>query len=212
MQREGFWENHRVLSCQVRYPSLEQGDAPGAEAQLSAFYAREARESMAGLCQRWYPAACRDFRRLGEGFSPVEVRREYTAIYQGEDFFSIFFDTFIFRGERELDRSRLSHTFSLAERRRIPLRALFRPGYPYRQAILRQVEQVVSRQSQRQPEEYYMDWPRLLAPRLSPENFYLASEGLVVYYPRRALGPSALGLPSFLIPYSLFGSGLLPEL
>ena len=212
LQREGFFGKRKVLCCQVRYPLLEKGDAPGGEGWISAFYARQARESLEGLCRKWYPLACRASRRLGEDFSPVEVGREYTVIYQGEDFFSAFLDTFVFRGERELDRSRVSHTFSLSQGRCVPLPALFRPGYPYRQTILHQVEQMVSRQSQRQPEEYYVDWPRLLSPRFSPENFYLASEGLVVYYPRRALGPSVLGLPSFLLPYPLFGSGLIPEL
>ena len=105
LQREGFFGKRKVLCCQVRYPLLEKGDAPGGEGWISAFYAREARESLEKLCRKWYPLACRASHRLGEDFSPVEVRREYTVIYQGEDFFSAFLDTFVFRGERELDRT-----------------------------------------------------------------------------------------------------------
>ncbi len=49
--------------------------------------------------------------------------------------------------------------------------------------------------------------------RFSPGEFYLASGGLVVYYPRRALGPLRAGyLPPLPSSYPLFGSGLIPEL
>ena len=57
LQREGFLGKRKVLCCQVRYPLLEKGDAPGREDWLSAFYARQARESLEGLCRKWYPLA-----------------------------------------------------------------------------------------------------------------------------------------------------------
>lgn len=124
---------------------------------------------------------------------------------------SVFFDTYVRQGQQELDCGRQSCTFSSQDGGMIPLGRFFRRGCPYRAIIVDAVGQEVARQYQGDPSLYYVDWPRLVA-QLDERNYYLADDGFVVYYPRRALGPSRSGLPSFLIPYEAFGSGLLPEL
>ena len=74
---------------------------------------------------------------------------------------------------------------------------LFRPGCAYRAVLLRNIREQIARQCVQEPKAYYVDWPELVSRRLDERNYYLADDGFVLYYPRRALGPSITGIPSF---------------
>ena len=208
------WGRQVVLRCQARYPQLEAGELPGFEGVLSQYYAAYARDKINNLARGWYPAACASCRRMGPygGFSPLEAQCEYTVMYNLGGYYSAFFDTYVRQDGRDLAAGRQSGVFWTGAGRMVPLSALFRPGYPYRQVILRCVQEETARQAGRDPGAFYVDWPTLVNKGLDERNYYLADDGLVIYYPRRALGPSSTGLPSFLIPYAAFGSGLGPEL
>lgn len=214
LRGEYAWGRQAVLHCQVRYPQLEAGELPGFENTLSQFYAAYGREKMNGLIRAWYPAACAACRRMQPygGFQPLKAQCEYTVMYNAGGYFSAFFDTYVRQDGRQLFVGRQSGVFWTGAGRMVPLSALFRPNYPYRKTILRCVQEEMERQAGQDPGAFYVDWPQLTGRRLDERNYYLADDGLVVYYPRRALGPSATGLPSFLIPYAAFGSGLGPEL
>lgn len=202
-----------VLHCRVSYPQLEPGELPGWEKHLSQQYQLFARGKWERLVATLYPRACASYRRLApyHSFQPLEANCEYTVMYCQGDWCSIFFDTYVSQGGQMLDCGRKSGTFC-AGRGRVGLESLFAKGFDYRGLLLAQLQEQVARQAARDPAAYYVDWPALLAKKFDCQNFYLADDGLVIFYPRRALGPSASGLPAFLVPYSAFGSGLLPEL
>ncbi len=214
LQGDYRWNGQTVLCCQVRYPQLEAGELPGFEKALSQRYAAYGQEKRNSLVRAWYPAACAACRRMQPygGFVPLEAQCEYTVMYNANGYFSAFFDTYVRQDGRQLFVGRQSGVFWTGAGRMVPLSALFRPGYPYRKTILRCIREEMERQVSQDPAAFYVDWPALVTGRLEERNYYLADDGLVLYYPRRALGPSSTGLPSFLIPYAAFGSGLGPEL
>ncbi len=213
LQGDFLWGQKNVMRCQIRYPQLEPGEMPGCEARLSLHYTMYARARWERLVGAYYPRACASCRRLAPygTFAPYDIRCEYTVMYCRGGYCSVFFDTYVRQGQQELDCGRQSSTFSARDGGMIPLGRLFRRGCPYRAIILDTVRREVARQCSGDPDAYYVDWPVLVG-QLDEQNYYLADDGLVVYYPRRALGPSRSGMLSFLIPYQAFGSGLIPEL
>ena len=213
LQGDFTWGGQTVFRCQVHYPQLEPGEMPGCEGAVSAFYSRYAKEKWNRLAAAWSPKARANCQRLKPYglFEPLEAQCEYTVMYCQNGYCSVFFDTYFRQGAQELDRGRQSCTF-WAPAGMVPLAAFFRPGCAYRAVLLRNIREQIARQCVQEPKAYYVDWPELVSRRLDERNYYLADDGFVLYYPRRALGPSITGIPSFLVPYGAFGSGLGPEL
>ncbi len=143
------WGRQVVLRCQARYPQLEAGELPGFEGVLSQYYAAYARDKINNLARGWYPAACASCRRMGPygGFSPLEAQCEYTVMYNRGGYYSAFFDTYVRQDGLDLAAGRQSGVFWTGAGRMVPLSALFRPGYPYRQVILRCVQEETARQA-----------------------------------------------------------------
>ncbi|WP_458863581.1 RsiV family protein [Acidaminobacterium chupaoyuni] len=203
-----------VLGYRIAYPQPAEAMMPGSARRMREYYKTRACEKLAWVKQQIYPQAAEACRRLGktEGFRMPQLTEEFTPMYCGGGMCSLFFDTYL-AGCTGRDKIwRFAQTWDIWQKRTLPLAFFFRRGFAYRSVILQEIGRQVERQSREEGSLYYRDAEKLLKTKFSEERFYLADDGIVIFYEQRALGRSALGIPSFLIPYTQFGSGLKPEL
>lgn len=120
-------------------------------------------------------------------------------------FLSVVGEAYVFTEGVHGTSSRIVRNIDTASNQIIKLPDLFQDP-AFEMAINREITQIV----EKNPEEYHDLWEK---PVLSAnhENFYLSTEGLVIFYPPYELSYYARGFVEFCIPYEALSGYLKPE-
>ncbi len=140
----------------------------------------------------------------GYPFWGYEAYMEYFITYNENCFFSLYFDRYEFTGGAHGSTVRASDTWELCCGTRLPLNSFFSPGTNYRRLlideILRQAEVI-----QRNQNIYFEDYKSLIIKNFNEQSFYLAPQGITIYYQQYDIAPYSTGIVEFTIPYSIIG-------
>ena len=202
-----------VLKYSVTYPfiSVNRQTVPGRFINQSyRLYAENAKRHIRNT---YYAKACQLKRSLTpEDFCPLEVECEMSVMYENRGFLSVFFDTYERLGDTVLKTTRHSDTWNLTIGKTLPLGSFFHMGCRFSKIILECVAQQIENQIELGKADYFRDWRDILPQRVNFQNYYLADDGIVLYFSEYQIAAKSMGIPSFLIPYSTFGSGLKYDL
>ena len=147
-----------------------------------------------------------EYLRLWGSFSSFVVSSAFSVMYNDKGITSIFRDQYLNFGVLGHRLQRTAHTWDNARAVILPLSAFFKPGCPWPRIILSHVRAQLNESNE--PGAFYADWPQTVSKLIDYRNYYLADDGVVLYFPEQKIAPQNTGIPSFLIPYSSFGGGL----
>lgn len=189
-----------VLTLTLRWPRLPEDRA--AVRRVGRYYHQ--------LTQHWrarwevvlYRRACGTLAAAREHslpFHPWEAALDYTVTHNEAGLLSLYLDAYEYTGGAHGMTVRCAGTWDLSNGCPRSLGSFFPPRCRWRQTVVNTVrEQWAARLAQ--GETMYLDgWEQAVDSAFDPERFYLAPEGLTVFYPLYTLAPYAEGLPAFVI-------------
>lgn len=202
-----------VLKYAVTYPFVTVNRQTVPQRFINQSYRMYAENAKRHILNTYYAKACQLKRSLApEDFCPLNVECEMSIMYENRGFLSVFFDTYERLGETVLKTARHSDTWSLAIGKTLPLGSFFHMGCRFTQIIMDNIARQIEGQIELGTGTYFRDWREILPKRINFQNYYLADDGIVLYFAEYQIAAKSVGIPSFLIPYSVFGSGLKYDL
>ena len=195
-----------ILAYSLNYPDII-GTKPSWQ-RMNLFYQNQLRLVRTQIDGPWKKSAEQqyEFLRLWGGFSSFVVSSAFSVMYNEKGITSIFNDQYLSFGVLGHKIQRSAHTWDNTRAVILPLSAFFKPGCPWQRIILSYVCSQLN--ESKEPGAFYADWPKTISGLIDYRNYYLADDGVVLYFPEQIIAPQNAGIPSFLIPYSLFGGGL----
>lgn len=210
---EGKFQGEVVLKYSISYPTVELNRRLLPKAYINDSYLHFAQNARRYIINTFYGSACRLFLSMDpKDFSPLEIQCEMSVMYENNGFLSVFFDTYQRVGSNILKTMRHSDTWNLRIGKIMPIGCFFEMGYNFRPVFFREIAAKINEQMASGSGSYFSDWQAVLPHKLNFTNYYLADDGFVIFFPEYSIAPKANGLPSFLVPYPLFGSALKYDL
>jgi hypothetical protein len=199
------YNNVEMLKLTIIYPQIRLND-PQAEYKINAQINMEVSDYKR-YAKYLFKQAIRAYTqslKSGYPFFGYEAYLEYFITYNENCFLSLYFDKYEFTGGAHGSTVRASDTWELCCGTHLPLRSFFRPGTDYKHLlsdeILSQAETI-----QRKQNIYFDDYKTLIIKNFDEDSFYLAPEGITIYYQQYDIAPYSTGIVEFTIPYSIIG-------
>lgn len=201
-----------MVDVTIDYPVMTGGPCEGGRREFNRHYARQARVLLRHAQQNLLPEAIRQYQDAlanGYPFNPYALVQTFEVTYHAGVLVSLFLDEYEYTGGAHGNTIREGNTWDLRRRRMLKLRDLFRPGYDYRESILQVVEHEAHRRQTSGEVDYFEDLDENLREYFDEDNYYLTYSGLAVFYPLYTIGPYAIGIQVFVVPYGVFGGNLV---
>ena len=198
-----FYNGKTMVTYSSEYPYLtDERDLGARRIQYQIDAQRQRFERY--VRSRLYSNAIADYRRAqseGYPFFPYEAVLNYTVTYNENCHFSYYRDQYMFTGGAHGTTVRYGSTYNAVSGRPVPLGSFFRPGTNYVQRLKRLILEQAHRNQQKDP-IYFDNYPKLIYQYFNEDSFYLTPEGIAIYYGQYEIGPYAIGIPVFIIPWS----------
>jgi len=192
-----------LIQISLQYPQAAGGEHPVTET-LNHCFTRMAENLVAALSLEMLGEARTALALMPETL-PYQINGTFTTTYNAHGVISFYKDVFLYAGGMRGITCRYAGSFLTADSGRPLFMSAF---FPISTDVPTLVSDFVT---QRHGVE-----PSTVQTAFSPENFYLAEHGLVVFYPPGAVGPVAGGISVFTMPYEDEGPfspiALLPEI
>jgi hypothetical protein len=162
-----------------------------------------------------YQIAIADYENsIANGF-PVrkyEAYTDYTVTYNTDNILSLYFDQYEYTGGAHGMTYRISDNWDLYSGSRISLEDLFPNMTDYEEYIMNTIIQQIDADMASGNQMYFEDYEQLVRESFDSNHFYLAEEGVVLYFDLYDIAPYAAGMPTFIIPYGENGATLPKQL
>ncbi len=206
--------NHSItlLEYEVIYPRIKASTQ--AETLVNRYHATHAGNIERMAKNRYLPMARRQekfFRGL-DGFDPFSVRCGFQVMLNGENVMSLFSDIFISMGYEGSLMERHARTYCMTNGAAVSLSMLFARGSTWKRNMIEALERQIASEAEENPGSYYSDWRQIFTGKLNERNFYLTSDGIVIFFEHLTIANGNAGIPSFLLPYGLFNAQLNKKL
>lgn len=133
-------------------------------------------------------------------FNSYEFESVYQVAYNQECITSLYIDQYEYLGGAHGSTFRLSDTWNFKTGGQIPLQQFYSPDILFSEIIFHEIESQIEKRLKDSPSSYFDDYPALLRKNFNPENYYLDSDGIVIYYQQYDIAPYSTGIPTFFIP------------
>lgn len=143
--------------------------------------------------------------RRGE-FAPLTAEASCQVMYNLGGVTSVFDDIYIDKRREGTRLLRTSLTIGSGSEP-LPLGALFRRGAAWRHRLLDEVCGQI-RQARSGGSLYFLDAEDRAGKNIGSAGYYLADDGLVLYFPAEVIAGSGMGIPSFMVSYEKLGEML----
>lgn len=198
------YRNIPLLTFDIDYPKVIMPDNLKASERINSVisaevngYYRTARSSLYKDAVEGYIYATQN----GYPFNEYNSTVKYFVSLNADCVLSMYRDAYVYTGGAHGNTLRKSDTFSLQTGSLIALAGLFSNDMDWRfrllDAILRQAEQNMSEN----PHLYFENYRELILKYFDSNNFYLTEKSIVIYYQQYEIGPYAIGIQTFDIPY-----------
>lgn len=191
-----------ILRYEIIYPRF--GAATSAAAKINRYHQTQAKNFERLIKSRYLPAAREQHRALGGygGFAPFEITATFHVMYSSARYVSLFTDSFMQLGHMGSRMGRSAHTYQLPAWQPALLGHVFNRGSLYRQAIISALAKQIEAEAEKNPGMYFSDWEKYYAQEVRENAFYLADDGIAVFFQQNTIGAKPAGIPTFLVPYS----------
>lgn len=195
-----FVETKPILEIKIDYPQIQGFMPDSSEKRINAFFETDAKRQNRYARGLFASEAKKAYLYSKENAFPFHLwsyLQTFEETFSGKLLWSLFLDRYQYSGGAHGQTTRRGFVFSLKTGRRMTLSEVSALN---RSEILKIVRKEISESGEG---VYFDNAPALASRFFHPENFYLTSEGLVVFYPSGTLGPYVSGIRTFLIPASI---------
>lgn len=208
IRREFSYRGNVMLTLSVRYPEISLSGSLQAQARINSRFRVQASDFTRYAAGTLYRQAVREYRSAqehGYPFRPYDAVMDYEATFNQDCYLSAYHDRYEFTGGAHGNTVRASDTFSLVSGRRFALSHFFTPGDNYRRLLISEILKQADANMQQNPGIYFENYRHLILKYFNPQNYYLAPEGVAIYYQQYEIAPYSSGIVTFVIPYGTLG-------
>lgn len=200
------YNNLVMLTLHISFPRVSLQD-PSVQGFINEYYQSESVKFNARASGVLFDQAIEEYIQAtanGFPYRTFDAFMNYSVKLNSNCTLSSFFDKYEYTGGAHGSTLRTSVTFDLQTGRKIRMQDLFRPGQNWRRLVLEQILLIADSRMSSEP-VYFENYRELIVKNFNENNFYLTPAVVVVYYQQYEIGPYAIGLPEFEIPYSNLG-------
>lgn len=192
-----YYGGIKVVLCNIFYPQFI-GHHPALETINKKYYLQALKKK--DYCTHvLYPNAIQAFLQGSKAF-PYEMIITITLTLQTNEIASFYQDEYLYTGGANGQTKRIGQTINTLTGEIKYLCDLFQDKKNYELCIKNNIIKQIKTSDD--PSIYFKDYPSLIEETFNPHNFYLTSEGIVIFFELYDIAPHSTGIPTFLIPYS----------
>lgn len=205
LEADMYYKNALVLEYKIQYPWFVSSHFYSYLIRINGYYATKA-TIFERYCKRdLYKSAEQLYEDSIQNefpFHAFDAILDYTITYNQDCALSLYFDQYEYTGGAHGNTIRRSDTWNLQTSCPYMLSHLFTPSVPYKKYITSAINYQISNQIANGNNIYFDDYEKNVSDYFDPRNFYLAENGIVIYYQQYQIAPYSSGIPEFTIPYS----------
>ncbi len=198
-----YFRSQKVLQYTMQYPKFSSTMFFSAAAAMNRHYRGKYAVSRQQLRQSLYHQAVRSKWHRTARLSPLRSRiHMYRHLLSGLYGMSMYFDVYRYTGTEDSSKACSADTWDLACGRRVGMAQFFAPSAAYKEYVIDAVTAQIAAQKEEKRGGYFDDFAARAKRYFNTNSFYLAPEGLIVFYQPYQLMPHAGWLPQYLLPFS----------
>lgn len=213
IQQDMFYKNHIILRYTIKYPKFISQAYRTLANKLNSLYRTKAVMYERSNVMSLYQMAMVDYEYSVANNYPIhqyEAYVDFIVTFNQDCALSLYFDQYEYTGGAHGLTVRSSDTWDLPRSRRMELSDFFPHRSDYVEYLIGAINSQIKEQMADGNAMYFDDYEQLVKDTFKVNNFYLAKEGLVIYFQQYDIAPYAAGLPTFVIPYGP-GGAMLPR-
>jgi hypothetical protein len=188
----------------IKYPKFISVEYQTLANKLNALYRTKALMYERSNIMNLYQMAMVEYEYSAANNFPIHQFEAYTdfyVTYNQNCAVSLYFDQYEYAGGAHGLTVRYSDTWNLQKSKRIDLSELFPQKNNYREYIIDTINQQIRNEISGGNNPYFDNYSQLINETFKVNNFYLADNGVAIYFQQYDIAPYATGLPVFIIPY-----------
>ena len=192
-----YYAGIKVVSCSLFYPQLT-GHNPALDTLNNQYYLQAIKKK--DYCTHvLYPNAVQAFLQGSKAF-PYEMIVTITLTLQTNEILSFYQQEYLYTGGANGQTTRIGQTINTFTGQIKHLCDFLMDKKNCKTCIKNNIIKQIKTSDD--PSLYFDNYPSLIEETFHPQNFYLTSEGVVVFFALYDIAPHSTGIPTFLIPYS----------
>ncbi len=198
------YQNAEVLELDIEYPHILIPWNRNSEYRINKAIISQVNAYLQEANQSLYQNAVENYIYSTEQGFPFNIHNitvRYTITLNHSCTLSQYRDKYIYQGGAHGNTLRQSDTFDMCTGGIIKLNSLFPSDSRWRSKLLAQVIKSADGNSNL----YFENYRELIVKNFNPDSFYLTGNGVAIYYQQYEIGPYAIGIPVFEIPYQDLG-------
>lgn len=199
-----YLRNVPIFTYNIQFPAFTTSCTTTAACAINCYYNRLAKKSETQARTTLYSRALENAQYIPSSpppFNPYVFQSDYKITYNWGCTTSLYFDNYTYLGGAHGSTQRISQTWDFRTGCRMTLRNFFPCCTNYVEFLYESIEMQIAARLDESPSSYFDDYKQLLRKTFRPENFYLTSNGLVIYYQQYDIAPYATGITEFLLPF-----------
>lgn len=196
IQKELKYENVVVLKYHIEYPQITNESNNIPSMKFNIYNEQIAKQIQRKAENELYKEAVELYKYNKKNNYPImvyEIYRTFEITLNTNDIISLYADEYVFTGGAHGTTTRTSQTWNMTNGRLINLYELYR-GNPY---FMLDILKEISKQINQNKEIYFEDACCMAIDNFNPQNFYLTTNGIVIYYQQYDIAPYSSGIRTF---------------
>lgn len=196
IQKELKYENVVVLKYHIEYPRITNESNNIPSMKFNIYNEQIAKQIQRKAENELYKEAVELYKYNKKNNYPImvyEIYRTFEITLNTNNTISLYADEYVFTGGAHGTTTRTSQTWNMVNGRLINLYELYK-GNPY---FILYILKEISKQINQNKEIYFEDACCMAIDNFNPQNFYLTTNGIVIYYQQYDIAPYSSGIRTF---------------
>ena len=196
IQKELKYENVGVLKYHIDSPRITNESNNIPSMKFNIYNEQIAKQIQRKAENELYKEAVELYKYNKKNNYPImvyEIYRTFEITLNTNNTISLYADEYVFTGGAHGTTTRTSQTWNMTNGRLINLYELYR-GNPY---FILDILKEISKQINQNKEIYFEEACCMAIDNFNPQNFYLTTNGIVIYYQQYDIAPYSSGIRTF---------------
>ena len=196
------YDNMEIMKLTIEYPEVTLTNNPDAAQRINEQIELQVDAHTKSADELYQEAveAYDDLQKEGFPFHPWEAYLQFQVTYNAHGLLSLYIDRYVYQGGAHGNTLRSSATWDLAQGVLRTLDCFYEPGFDYQSLILEAILKQAQDNMAQDPYLYFEEYQDSIKECFNQQSFYLAPDGLVIYYQQYEIAPYSTGIAEFAIP------------
>lgn len=205
IQQDMYYKDQIIMKYTIKYPCFSSQHFQTFLDKLNSFYRTRALMYERSNIMNLYQMAMVEYEYSVANNFPIrqfEAYVEYYITYNQNCAISLYFDQYEYAGGAHGLTIRNSDTWNLTKSKKIDLYELIPNKTNVKDYVIDNISYQIEEELNTGDSPYFEDYNKLVRDTFRVNNFYLTTEGVILYFQQYDIAPYSSGLPTFLIPYN----------